>query len=156
MNWDVVSAIAEILGAIGVIATLFYLSYQIRENTRSNLATTTESIARDIHDFSMAIFKDEDANKYFRDYVNNGTPLAEIPADDRFKMHLLFQSAFIITWRSFEQFKNDQASQQSWEIIFGIVKRSYCTSQTVKDWFVTGREIFPEDFVTLIDAEWKI
>ena len=32
MNWDAIGAIAETLGAIGVLATLAYLSMQIRQN----------------------------------------------------------------------------------------------------------------------------
>jgi hypothetical protein len=34
VNWNTVSAIAEMLGAIGVIATLLYLALQIRQNSR--------------------------------------------------------------------------------------------------------------------------
>ena len=33
MNWDALAAIAEILGAIGVLASLIYLAVQIRQNT---------------------------------------------------------------------------------------------------------------------------
>ena len=33
MNWEAISAIGEIVGAAGVIATLVYLAYQIRQNT---------------------------------------------------------------------------------------------------------------------------
>ena len=42
MNWDAIGAIAELLGAVGVIASLVYLAGQIRhsreqmgENTRA-------------------------------------------------------------------------------------------------------------------------
>ncbi len=34
MNWNAVGAIGEILGALAVVATLFYVARQIRENTR--------------------------------------------------------------------------------------------------------------------------
>ncbi len=33
MNWDAIGAIAELLGAIGVIGSLVYLATQIRQNT---------------------------------------------------------------------------------------------------------------------------
>jgi hypothetical protein len=33
MRWDAVGAIGEILGALAVVATLFYLARQIRHNT---------------------------------------------------------------------------------------------------------------------------
>ncbi len=32
MNWDAIGAIAELLGAVGVIASLVYLATQIRQN----------------------------------------------------------------------------------------------------------------------------
>jgi hypothetical protein len=33
LNWEAIGAIGEIVGAAGVIATLVYLAYQIRQNT---------------------------------------------------------------------------------------------------------------------------
>jgi hypothetical protein len=36
VNWEAIGAVGEILGAIGVIATLGYLAAQIRQNTRSS------------------------------------------------------------------------------------------------------------------------
>ena len=35
MNWEAVGAIAELAGALGVIASLVYLATQIRQNTRT-------------------------------------------------------------------------------------------------------------------------
>jgi hypothetical protein len=34
MNWEAIGAVGEILGALAVVATLVYLSVQIRQNTR--------------------------------------------------------------------------------------------------------------------------
>ena len=46
MNWDAIGAIAESLGAIGVIATLVYLAVQIRQNTLALEDTKRLSIAQ--------------------------------------------------------------------------------------------------------------
>ena len=35
MNWDVVGAIAEMVGAFAVVLTLFYLTQQLRQNTKA-------------------------------------------------------------------------------------------------------------------------
>jgi hypothetical protein len=35
MNWDAIGAIAETLGAVGVIASLLYLSTQVRDSRRA-------------------------------------------------------------------------------------------------------------------------
>ena len=57
MNWEAIGAIAESLGAIGVIATLAYLAVQIRQNTRAledtrrlSLAQAYERRAQMVHD----------------------------------------------------------------------------------------------------------
>ena len=68
MSWDALGAIAEILSAIGVLITLIYLAFQIRDNTRSLHAASLESIlegARDRYFLPMANTPDM-ANIYAR------------------------------------------------------------------------------------------
>ena len=49
MNWDAVGAVAELVGALGVLVTLIYLAMQIRQNTESMQAAAREAIAeRDV------------------------------------------------------------------------------------------------------------
>jgi hypothetical protein len=45
MSWDAVGAIAELFGAVGVIASLFYLGSQIRRNSQSVEAATALAIS---------------------------------------------------------------------------------------------------------------
>jgi len=44
MNWEALGAIAELLGAIGVIATLVYLSAQIRHNNEQLRGAATTAV----------------------------------------------------------------------------------------------------------------
>jgi hypothetical protein len=46
MDWNMVGAIGEILGACGVIATLIYLSVQIRQNTRQMRGEAVTALAQ--------------------------------------------------------------------------------------------------------------
>jgi hypothetical protein len=46
MNWDAIGAMAELLGAIAVVATLAYLSVQLRQNTASVRASSARSAKR--------------------------------------------------------------------------------------------------------------
>ena len=34
MNWEAIGAVGEIVGAVAVVGTLFYLAIQIRQNNR--------------------------------------------------------------------------------------------------------------------------
>jgi len=44
MNWEALGATAELLGAIGVIATLVYLAVQIRQNSHQLRGTATTAV----------------------------------------------------------------------------------------------------------------
>ena len=46
MNWDAVSAVGEVRGAVGVIATLAYLSVQIRQNTKAIRSSALSAVTQ--------------------------------------------------------------------------------------------------------------
>jgi hypothetical protein len=45
MNWDAIGAVAELLGALGVIASLVYLGRQINHNSEIVQASTNQAVA---------------------------------------------------------------------------------------------------------------
>jgi len=48
MNWNAIGAIADTIGAFGVIGSLIYLAIQIRSNTRQLRFDATQSIAESL------------------------------------------------------------------------------------------------------------
>jgi hypothetical protein len=44
MNWDAIGAIGEILGALAVLVTLFYLALQVRHHTRATKRTAFQEL----------------------------------------------------------------------------------------------------------------
>lgn len=40
MNWEAIGAIAEVIGAVAVVASVIYLAFQVRENTRLSAEQT--------------------------------------------------------------------------------------------------------------------
>jgi hypothetical protein len=55
MNWDAMGAIGEIVGAIGVIATLGYLAIQTKHNTRAVNASTFQGNVAIWQDMFLAL-----------------------------------------------------------------------------------------------------
>ena len=49
MNWEAVGAAAELLGAIGVIASLLYLATQIRQSTRTARDTALRAMVTGVN-----------------------------------------------------------------------------------------------------------
>jgi hypothetical protein len=60
MNWEAIGAIAEALGAIGVIASVLYLAVQIRTNTKSQESTVQHSLHEETVSRMMAFAQDTD------------------------------------------------------------------------------------------------
>lgn len=58
MNWNAIGAIAELLGAIGVIISLGYLAHQVRQNTRSVRAASYQSWFASYDSFSNLLLGD--------------------------------------------------------------------------------------------------
>lgn len=58
MNWTAVSALTELLGAVGVVVTLLYLSRQVRENTQSLRRSTTRDALQSVTDFNQFVASD--------------------------------------------------------------------------------------------------
>ena len=44
MNWDAVQAVAELVAAFGVLASLVYVGYQIRQNTQAVRSATAQAV----------------------------------------------------------------------------------------------------------------
>ena len=55
MNWEAIGAIAEAVGAAGVIASLVYLGTQIRSNTRAAKAAAYEQALTGGRDINLAV-----------------------------------------------------------------------------------------------------
>jgi hypothetical protein len=62
MNWEAIGALGEIAGAIGVIVTLFYLTTQIRQNTKSMRASARQALIDTFYDYVWELGKDESLN----------------------------------------------------------------------------------------------
>ena len=45
MNWEAISAIAEVIGVIAIVVSLIYVSIQIKQNTRVARAATRQAIS---------------------------------------------------------------------------------------------------------------
>jgi len=69
MNWDAISALAEIVGAVGVIISLVFVGFQIRKNTvASEAATYQASVGYDI-EMLMALSSDPEQSRIFNTYT---------------------------------------------------------------------------------------
>lgn len=91
MNWDAVGAVAEIIGAVAVVATLLYLAVQIRQANRQDLLGSFQHLYDTTNSFCRMIADSED----LAEIVSRGREsYAELSDEDRMRfdhahLHLL-------------------------------------------------------------------
>ena len=65
MNWDAIGAAGEIVGAIAVVVTLFYLAQQIRQQNANNDLSMQESILDGFNSVNSQLANDEELATLF-------------------------------------------------------------------------------------------
>ena len=93
MNWEAIGALAELAGALGVIASLVYLAVQIRQNTRSAREATSHSLLHDLQQFRSLIAQDPEVARVYREGLRD---LRSLNDDDRWRFGALMQFIFSV------------------------------------------------------------
>jgi hypothetical protein len=111
LDWEAVAAIAEALGAIGVIATLVYLASQIRQSERATLASIQHSSI--VHGFQLNVAM---AGAETAPLILKGS--ADFKALDpveRLRFGLLFRAAFAWYEDIFSQARTGVGDSEFWD-----------------------------------------
>lgn len=66
MNWDAVSAIAEVVGVIAVVLSLIYVGFQVRQNTQQLRQDNLRETVRGTLDTNWYFHRDATAFEVFR------------------------------------------------------------------------------------------
>jgi hypothetical protein len=148
MNWDALGAVAEILGAAGVIASLLYLSRQIRQNTRATRLAMSHSVSAAQRDFNRPFSEDPHLAHIFYIGAEDITRL-----DEAERTWFMVQS--FIFFRMFEdmhyQFRHGSLDPDVWEAYtktYGL----YAKAPGLQAYWKARREIFQPAFRDFIEA----
>ncbi len=94
MNWDAIGAIGEILGAIAVVATLIYLTVQLRQNSLQLRLGSSQTAASNYSGRVIAVLSDPESLSVFRKGLRSYSALTQ---DEQARFHatmLGFQTSF--------------------------------------------------------------
>ena len=142
MNWDAIGALAELAGALGVIASLVYLAIQIRQNTRSARETAWHSGLRELQQFRSLIAQDPEVARIYREGLRD---LKSLSDDDRWRFGALMQSIFSVFETAFrtrrEGFFEHQLDDIAWT----------ASRPGAREWWSKGKRLYSPEFQRLID-----
>lgn len=110
-DWNTVSAIAELVGAAAVVATLIYLSIQIRQNTATVLASTELESARLFLEFHARMSHSADMAHIWDLGL---TDASRLNPDEKRRFIWLVSEYFFMVEGLFVQYRQGFLSAGSW------------------------------------------
>jgi hypothetical protein len=125
MNRDAIGAVAELLGAIGVILTLIYLAAQIRQNTSSSRTTAEVSFGQDFIDWHARVNAQPELGRIWDAALENPDALSK---DEVRRFIFVIAELFLIFEGQYKLFQKGYISADSWrsktEMMLGFLRNS--------------------------------
>ena len=145
MNWEAMASIAEIVGALGVIASLSYLAVQIRQSTKVARA----EITKDLYLASRSAILDIAANESLAEIL---TDIREFESEAVARRYAFYQSFF----RLYELQHNlarqgllDNDIAQSYMLVI----RMFAHTKYFADYWQRARHEFSDTFASYVDEQ---
>jgi hypothetical protein len=151
MNWEAISAVGEIIGALAVVVTLFYLSTQIRQSRRQEeIQSFQAAIERFLKNLDQATGTTQDAD-IFRRGLNEYESLS--PGEQgvfHSKMHSLLHGLHTV-WKLFKS-----GTLPEYEL---VAMRSAFIELLLtpggQQWWSAFKHIPPPHYVVYLDEELR-
>ena len=146
MNWDAIAAIAELAGAIGVIASLIYLARQIRQSNATDKLTATLGVQASFNEVARLFIEGGD------DVLAGLEDFSKLDESERFKLAARLQTLY-------SHFDLVYSNHQKGLIDRDLVKRTYSLLYWYRDrkgvqkwWERIGRGQFSSEFVAFVEG----
>ena len=155
MNWDMIGATGEWAGAIAVVATLIYLSNQIKHARLATRQDTEQRRTELAQRLLLTPVQDESFADVLAEIDTAGALSAEALAvewgcsrGNAFRIQQ-YWSAFISSWE--EYYLNPHRDEQRWKIVEYRIPR-VLTGKTAGGVWKLRKDIFAPDFVAHVDS----
>ncbi|MFN2542356.1 MAG: hypothetical protein ABR514_09355 [Chthoniobacterales bacterium] len=148
MNLETISAIAQLTAAIGVIASLFYLAAQIRQNTHSQRSIVVDSLTHSLINLIGPQGSDLNLTRGFASAIEDWHGVTE---EDRIRAIAVLFNTFKLFENAWFQQRQGTLDAEQWEG-WDIHIRIYYHRPGVKIWWSLRRGMFAAGFRSYVEA----
>jgi hypothetical protein len=120
MNWEAISAISEMIGALAVVVSLVYLAFQIRQNTkqleqseRTSIAASVTASATTYRENRQYIYTNPEVAEMYLKGLADPESLDEV---ERYRFRLLLSNFADANWDMYAQTVVTGFSPETWEM----------------------------------------
>ncbi len=149
MNWDAIAAVGELIGAILVGATLIYLAFQLRQNTKALTSSTFQAVSSNMAS-NMEFFAGDPTISALLVTAQDG--LGELTAEERARFGYVMAMAFRRIETVFVQRSLGFIDARLTE---GFERSAISTFASVgaREWWEASKRAFSDDFSSWIDQQ---
>jgi hypothetical protein len=148
VNLEAINAVAQLIAAIGVIVSLFYLAAQIRQNTRSMRAVVVDSLAHSLIDLLGPQAQNPESLRAFSVVIENWQDATE---RDRIQAVPFIFATFKVFENAWFQQRQGTLDRQQWEGWDAYI-RIYYHRPGVKAWWSMRKMAFAPGFRNYLEA----
>jgi hypothetical protein len=147
MNWEAISAIGQVVGALAVVISLIYLASQVRssarETRRAAMRSTVDAITRLARDATNNADLAELRNRGFRDFES-------LEDTDRARFSSYMHSTFRVAEDVYYQHLDEHVDPHRW-LGYEAALRDVNKAPGVQAWWRSHSHWFSEKFVKFVD-----
>lgn len=147
--------IAEIVGGLGIIASLIFVGFQVQQsanetalNTRAVEVNAYQALVEKLDGFSVRIMEDPTLNIL----VMDETDMADLSREQRSQVISYFYNVVRLGDLAFYQYELGMLSEERMETAIGPINDRVCNTLFREFWDSNNRN-FVEDFREFIDAK---
>lgn len=147
MNWEAAGAIGEIIGALGVIATLAYLAIQIKQNTAATRTASFQATTDSLNQVNLLLASNRELAEVF-ELATTGLDKVDSVTLRQYKFILL--AVYRAHESAYFQRNEGLLHQQSWQR-YEISLRGSLHQEGTIEWWREQRFGFTEDFTAYVN-----
>ena len=152
MKLETINAIAQLIAAIGVIGSLFYLAVQIRQNTRSQRSVVVDSLTSSLIQLLGPQAADPELMRAWASVIEDWEQATE---QDRLRAMPMIFSVFKLFENAWFQRRQGTLDPEQWEG-WDVYIRMYYHRPGARTWWQLRRGAFAHGFRNYVEATQPI
>ena len=150
MNWDAIGAIAELVGAVGVVASLLYVATQVHNSNRASAVQAKLETTRLLNEFNDLLIQNPELNNLM---LQGRRDIGSLSRDEYLQFSSMSLKAFWFFSAGYFQFRQRTLTESDWFELRAVL-HYWLRSPGCQDWWhKLGRSMFGAEFVAFVEAE---
>ena len=140
--------IGDFIGGFGVVVTVIYLAYQIRQNTLSTRVASHHSVVADISKWTLQIGLNPEATRIYRDGL---VDLEKMSTEEQLQFSMLMGSLVRHYENIHFQHRSGAIDQGVWDGWSSRIRGNFRYAGA-RQWWVSQKSAFSAEFQAFIDG----